>query len=87
MPTYLISRTVGNLSEEEIEAGSLKSIQTLERMPGVRWIRSYYSAEEGKLYCEYEAPSVELIFEHARRSGTPIDWAEIVSVLEPTMFR
>ena len=87
MPRYIIFRTVGELSEEEIEAGSLRSIETLERMPDVRWVRSYYSAEEGKLYCEYEAPSVELLFEHARRAGVPIDRAEIVQVLEPSMFR
>jgi hypothetical protein len=56
-------------------------------MPSVRWIRSYYSAEEGKIYCEYEAPSVELVFEHARRAGIPIDSAEVVRELEPSMFR
>lgn len=56
-------------------------------MPDVRWVRSYYSAEEGKLYCEYEAPGVELLFEHARRAEIPIDRAEIVRVLEPSMFR
>lgn len=45
------------------------------------------SAEEGKIYCEYEAPSVELIFEHAQRAGIPIDSAEVVRELEPSMFR
>lgn len=87
MPRYIIFRTVGKRSEEEIEADSLRSLETLERMPDVRWVRSYYSAEEGKLYCEYEAPSVELLFEHARRAGIPIDRTEIVQVLEPSMFR
>ncbi len=87
MPKYVVFRTVGKLSEEEIEAASLSSIQTLEGMPDVRWIRSYYSAEEGKIYCEYEAPSVELIFEHARRAKIPIDRAEVVRELEPSMFR
>ena len=87
MPKYVVFRTVGKLSEEEIEAASLSSIQTLEGMPDVRWIRSYYSAEEGKIYCEYEAPSVELIFEHAQRARISIDNAEVVRKLEPSMFR
>ena len=87
MPKYVVFRTVGKVSEEEIEAASLSSIEALEGMPDVRWIRSYYSAEEGKIYCEYEAPSVELIFEHARRAGIPIDRAEVVRELEPSMFR
>ena len=73
MPKYIVFRTVGKLSEEEIEAAGLRSVEALDLMPEVRWIRSYYSAAEGKIYCEYEAPSAELIFEHARRAGIPID--------------
>lgn len=87
MPKYIVFRTVGEISEEEIEAASLRSIEALDQMSSVRWIRSYYSAEEGKIYCEYEAPSVELVFEHARRAGIPIDSAEVVRELEPSMFR
>ncbi len=88
MPKYIVFRTVGKLSEEDIEAASLRSIEALERMPQeVRWIRSYYSAEEGKIYCEYEAPDADLIFEHARRAGRPFDRAEVVRELEPAMFR
>ncbi len=87
MPKYIIARTVGQISEEELEAAALRSLEALDRMPDVRWIRSYYSAEEGKIYCEYEAPSVELIFEHARKAGLPVDRAEIVRELEPSMFR
>jgi hypothetical protein len=56
-------------------------------MPGVRWIRSYYSAAEGKLYCEYEAPSLELLLEFERRAGMPVDHATVVQNLEPSMFR
>ena len=87
MPKYIVFRTVGELSDEEIEAASLSSLEALDQMPEVRWIRSYYSAEEGKIYCEYEAPSAELIFEHARRAGLPFDRAEVVRELEPSMFR
>jgi hypothetical protein len=87
MPKYIIFRTVGDISEEELEAANLRSIETLEGMPGVRWIRSYYSAKEGKIYCEYEAPSVEAIIEHARKAGIPFDHAEVVRELEPSMFR
>ncbi len=87
MPKYVVFRTVGKLSEEDIQAASSRSLQTLDLMHEVRWIRSYYSAEEGKLYCEYEAPNAELIFEHAQRAGIPFDHAEVVRELEPAMFR
>ena len=86
MSKYIIVRTVGELSEADIEAAGKKSVEVLEEMPDVRWIRSYYSAEEGKLYCEYEAPSVELVFEHAQKAGIPFDRAEVVRELEPGMF-
>lgn len=87
MPRYLLFRTVGEVTEEAIEAASLRSIAAVDHMPGVRWVRSYYAAEEGKIYCEYEAPSIELLFEHARRAGLPLDHAVVVKELEPTMFR
>ena len=82
-----MEREVGEFTEEEMKAAFAREEVVGEQMPDVRWIRSYYSAEEGKIYCEYEAPSVELIFEHARRAGIPIDRAEVVRELEPSMFR
>lgn len=87
MPRFLIHRTVGKLSDAEITAAGERSNAALDDMPDVHWIRSYYSAEEGKIYCEYEAPSLELVFEHARRAMLPFDGASVVSELEPMMFR
>ena len=34
---------------------------TLADMPDVKWIRSFVSDAEGKIFCEYDAPSVEAI--------------------------
>ena len=87
MPKYLVSRTIGSTSEQEIEATCLSAMDVLDQMPDLRWVRSYYSAAEGKIYCEYESPSVELIFEHARRAEISIDKAEVVQELEPSMFQ
>lgn len=86
MPTYLVFRTVGELSEAEIEAASRRAVEVDEQMPDLRWVRSYYSSEEGKLYCEYEAPGVDLVLEHSRRAGMPVDRASVVQALEPSMF-
>lgn len=86
MPTYLVFRTVGALSDEEIRATVERDREAREELPGVRWVRSYYSAEEGKLYCEYEAPSLELLAEHATKVGLPMDQATVVRNLEPSMF-
>lgn len=72
IPKYMVARTVGSTSEQEIEAVCLSATDVLVQMPDLRWVRSYYSAGEGKIHCEYEAPSVELMYEHARRAGIPI---------------
>jgi len=55
-------------------------------MPGVLWIFSYYSVEEGKLYCEFEAPSVELLREHASLPELPVDQCAVARELEPSTF-
>lgn len=87
MPRYLIERTVGTLSPEQIDAGSRKSIEVLADMPGVVWIRSYISEADGKIYCEYEAPGIEAVMEHARRVGLPVDRIVEVSLeINPAMF-
>lgn len=87
MPKYLIHRTVGSLSDEQIQAAGDESNDVLAQMSGIRWIRSYYSADEGKIYCEYEALNLDLLLEHARRAGLPFDSASVVRELDPTMFR
>ncbi|CAN5217985.1 DUF4242 domain-containing protein [soil metagenome] len=88
MPRYIIERTTGTLTREEIEAGGRKSNQVLTGMPGVVWIRSYVSDADGKIYCEYDAPDEESIREHARRAGLPVDRiTEIALEINPAMFR
>ncbi len=57
-------------------------------MRDVVWIRSYISDVDGKIYCEYEAPSADAIREHARRAGLPVDRIiEIALEISPAMFR
>lgn len=87
MPRYIIERTVGSLTREEIEAVGRKSNEVLADMNGVTWIRSYISDAEGKIFCEYDAPNPEAIREHARRAGIPVDLISEVSLeINPTMF-
>jgi Nickel responsive protein SCO4226-like len=88
MPRFLIERTVGTLTPEQIEAGSRRSIEVLTDMRDVVWIRSYVSDVDGKIYCEYEAPNADAIREHARRAGLPVDRIiEIALEISPAMFR
>ena len=87
MPRYIIERTVPALSREDLEAAARRSLAVLANMPEVRWIRSYVSDLEGKIYCEYDAPSPEAIYEHARRAGLPVDRISLVALeISPAMF-
>ncbi len=88
MPRYIIERDVGALSLEDLQAAGRKSNQVLDEMEGVIWIRSYVSDAEGKIYCEYEAPSPEAVMEHAQRAGLPANRiSEISMEINPDMFR
>ena len=87
MPRYIIERTVGQLSREDLDAAGRKSNQVLAQMSGVVWIKSYVSELEGKIYCEYDAPNPEAILEHARQAGLPVDKISDVALeISPAMF-
>lgn len=87
MPRYIIEREVGVLSREQIEAAGRRSNKALAGMPDVVWIKSYISEAEGKIYCEYDAPNPEAIYEHARRSGLPVSKiSEVAMEINPDMF-
>lgn len=88
MPRYIIERTTGQLTPEQIDAAGRKSNDVLAEMNGVVWIRSYVSDVDGKIYCEYDAPDEDAIREHARRAGLPVDRiSEVAIEISPAMFR
>lgn len=88
MPRYIIERDVPGLTSDALQEAGRTSNAVLDQMPEVRWIRSYVSSAEGKIYCEYDAPSIEFILEHARRAGLPANRVSEVSLeINPTMFR
>ncbi|HVH38438.1 MAG TPA: DUF4242 domain-containing protein [Gemmatimonadaceae bacterium] len=88
MPKYLIERSVGILSPEELEVAARRSLAAIAELEGVVWIRSYISHADGKLYCEYEAPNEQAVREHARRAGLPVDKvSEVALEISPAMFR
>jgi hypothetical protein len=88
VPRYIIERDVGSVSLEDLHATGRRSNEVVDEMEGVVWIRSYVSDAEGKIYCEYDAPSPEAVMEHARRTGIPANRISEVSMeINPDMFR
>jgi len=88
MPRFIIERDVGTLTREQLDAAGRKSVEVLDGMPSVVWIRSYVSDADGKIYCEYDAPDADAVREHARRAGLPADRVvEVALEISPAMFR
>ena len=86
MPRYVILRDFSHVSEDEMEATGAK-LKAAEDAAGIRWVRSWDADQKGKVYCEYEAPSMEALLEATKRGGFPVTSDAITPVLEPGMFR
>jgi hypothetical protein len=87
MPRYIIERSAPGMTRQELDAAARRSLDAIAEMDGIVWIRSYVSDTEGKIYCEYDAPSPEAIREHARRAGLPVDRiSEVALEISPAMF-
>ena len=89
MNLYVILRRNGFASPEDLEAAAARSTEVGDQPgSGVRWIRSYVTAEEsGELgtFCVYEADSPEAIRAHAAAADLPVD--EIVPIADTVVVR
>jgi hypothetical protein len=87
MPKFIIEREIpglGNLSDQELQAISKKSVDVLHSLgPEIQWLHSYVTGD--KLYCVYIAPSEAVIREHAKRGGFPANRVSAVRrLIDPT---
>ena len=87
MPKYLIERELpgaGSLSQQQLQAVSQKSCSVLRNLgPQIEWVHSYVTGD--KIYCIYNAPSEELIRQHAKQGGFPANRiSEIKTMIDPS---
>jgi hypothetical protein len=87
MPKFVIERELpgaGKLSAQELRAISEKSVGILNTLgPKIQWVHSY--VVDDKIYCVYNAPSPELIQEHARCGGFPANRiSRVRQIIDPT---
>jgi len=87
MPKFVIERELpgaGKLSAQELRAISEKSVGILSTLgPKIQWVHSYVA--DDKIYCIYNAPSPELIQEHARCGGFPANRiSRVRQIIDPT---
>src|SRR4051812_26285553 len=81
MPKYVIERTVpgaGQMDAAALAAISGKSNEVLRQLgPDIQWVHSYVA--DDKITCVYVAANEEIIREHGRCGGFPIDNVQLVS--------
>jgi hypothetical protein len=81
MPKYVIERELpgaGEMSAEQLREISQKSNKVLADLgPDIQWLESYVT--DDKIFCVYVAPDEDILFEHARCGGFPIDRVSRVS--------
>ena len=87
MPKYVIERTVpgaGQMDAAALGAIAAKSNDVLRDLgPDVQWVHSYVS--DDKITCVYYAANEEIIREHGRCGGFPIDSiVEVQTMIDPT---
>jgi Protein of unknown function (DUF4242) len=87
MPKYVIERDLpdaGNLSGDELQAISQKSVEVLDSMAGrAQWLKTYVT--DNKLFCVYIAGDEAAVREHATAGGFPCNAVRrVVTTIDPT---
>jgi hypothetical protein len=87
MPKYIIERTLpgaGQLPAATLAAIAAKSNAAIRELgPDLQWVHSYVAGD--RIYCIYTAASPDVLHEHARCGGFPVDSITLVSaVIDPT---
>lgn len=86
MPTYLIERNIPgakSLSATELQEISAKSNAAVAGLgQPYTWITSYVAGD--KFYCVHEAQSADVIIQHAKDGGFPVNSVtEVSAVIGP----
>ena len=86
MPKFVIEREIpdaGRLTPEQLKSISRTSCDVLEKMgPQIQWVHSYVT--DNKIYCVYNAPNEDMVREHAKQGGFPVNKVSRVgTVIDP----
>ena len=86
MPKYVIERTVpgaGQMDSGELKGIAEQSNDVLRDLgPDVQWVHSY--VVDDKIFCLYNATGEDIIREHGRCGGFPVDAIhQVRAVIDP----
>ena len=76
MPRFLIRRTLGDVTDEQLEtAADVSRRVRAEQFPEIEWEHSHIVRGDDGLtsYCVYAAPSAQHVRDHAAAAGLPAD--------------
>ena len=88
MHKFLIQRHIpgaGKMSMSDLRTVARKSVSVLAGLGAdIQWVESYISGD--KIFCIYLATDEELIREHGRLTGIPVNFiTEVTRVIDPTV--
>ncbi len=86
MPKFIIERDIpgaGDLTADQLKGISQTSCAVLNKMgPDIQWVESFVTGD--KVYCVYIAPNEDLILEHAKQGGFPVNKiCKVVNTISP----
>ena len=81
MPVYLVERNFAD--KVELSDDSIRQINDVTGELGAEWLSTFLSADGKKTYCLYEASDPELLRQHSKVVGIPVDNIVEVSRLWP----
>jgi hypothetical protein len=77
MPRYLLERTVGDVSRQDLDRIAAHSTEIrLARFPQIQWEHTHVvrTDDDGlKAFCVYESPDRESVLAHAKELGLPVE--------------
>lgn len=79
MPMYLVERTFGEAVA--LGGGEISELHEYFDERDVAWLTTFLSPDRKRSYCVYEAPSEDLLRQHAQDFGMPFDRVVEVSEL------
>lgn len=87
MPKYVIERTVpgaGQMGPEQLRGIAGQSNDVLRDLgPDIQWVHSY--VVDDKIFCVYHASGPDVIREHGRCGGFPVDAIhQVEATIDPT---
>jgi len=73
MPRYMVTRTLPQLSNEQLLVIQKDVVKACKEVGNMVWIRSHVTSDGKHSFCELQAPSVEACRKHSAIAGLPVD--------------